>query len=664
MTSHGILAGVHAEGVIYGWVDISPGREPITQVYIFADDIALGSAWVYPPDAPTAPQAGFALIPHEAPLATLAPGCQLRAFLDPERTRELAHSPLPLDADTLRILRERARTMRYQQVLSYLEDIREDGVIYGWAFDPQAPAAILPIYIYAEDLPLGVVHARIFRPDLHRMALGDGRHGFGLSLRTRAILLDKLRPGMAIHAYFDPERRHEVAHSPVRLPESVLDHLRATLPPHPLRHHAQSPWVDPATALRYERMVSHLDGLDSDGGISGWAMDPEDMTRVPEIYFYAESHFLGSCKANRFREDLLDIGVGNGRHGFLYDPWEWPQALPMAAGVPIHAFLDSEGQYAVSDSPFTLKQEDIQRLKLIFAIHKELQNHDPSRIHTLLTTGPALPSVAFITMIKDEGDIILTNLSWHYRLGFRKFIVIDNASTDHTRTEILLFRQRFPEAVLIIIDDPITAHLQAEFTTGALRLACAIWPDLKWVFPVDADEFLCLEQPLETLLAAVPDDIDTLIFPKSFYKPVREEPPADDHTPLFQAIRYRTPLTMQSSKMAVRAHPHYRIDQGNHTVSHNGLYPEAMGAYHLGGHYREFSIRSLRQFRQKVINGGQAILAAELLNKPDIGGSHWRRWYADYLSQGEAFFPKLFASYTQPRDRLIYDPLPILDDPS
>lgn len=62
--------------------------------------------------------------------------------------------------------------------------------------------------------------------------------------------------------------------------------------------------------------------------------------------------------------------------------------------------------------------------------------------------------IALISMVKDEDDIIYENLVCHFCIGFHKFIIIDNISTDKTR-----FIERFRDQVVekateIIVDDP------------------------------------------------------------------------------------------------------------------------------------------------------------------------------------------------------------------
>lgn len=245
---HGTLMGVHDEGIIYGWIASLDNSETTDQkIYLVANQTALGNTVAYYQDTPEATQLGFALIPPYSLVAKLTPGTQLRAYFDPDHTQELQNSPIILDKSSLTNLLHRAFITHPPK--SYLENIRSDGIVYGWAVDPYALDQYLAIYLYADAIPLCKVEADIFREDLHELGMGDGHHGFGFALETRPDLLEKIQAGMPIHAYFDAERRHELAHSPVRLPAEILEALLKANPlspvPSPTRH-SQPPPLIPA----------------------------------------------------------------------------------------------------------------------------------------------------------------------------------------------------------------------------------------------------------------------------------------------------------------------------------------------------------------------------------------------------------------------------------
>jgi glycosyltransferase involved in cell wall biosynthesis len=263
-------------------------------------------------------------------------------------------------------------------------------------------------------------------------------------------------------------------------------------------------------------------------------------------------------------------------------------------------------------------------------------------------------------MVKDEADVVFLNLLWHYSLGFRRFVMIDNASTDNTREEIERFAKTFGDAVVVVILDPIIAHLQSEFTTSALRTVCTIWPEVEWVFPVDADEFLCVEKSLGTILSEIPEKAGAIISPKAQYIPTSDYFSLDSQWQFFRRLTHRSAISHNSSKVAVRAYPQYEIQQGNHGVTVGGLGIQSyIGGLSLGLHYREYFLRSLQHTQSKVLNGGRAIEAAEALGKRDVGGDHWKAWYGIVKEQGEGAIKAIFESHFRDPETLIHDPAPI-----
>jgi len=307
-----------------------------------------------------------------------------------------------------------------------------------------------------------------------------------------------------------------------------------------------------------------------------------------------------------------------------------------------------------------LNIEGIDRDSRMWVLSQDLAGSDLAGQHRLVWYGPPLPQVAYVSMVKDEEDIIFINLLWHYSLGFRRFVLIDNLSTDNTRGEIGFFAATFKDAVVIVMEDPIVGHLQSEFTTAGFRVACSLWPEVAWVFPIDADEFLCAEKPLGGILAVVPETVNALLLPKAQYAPTREFYALEKQQPMFRRFRYRERLSHNSSKIVVRSHPFLEIGQGNHVATFRGQDIKSYaGGLRLGLHYREYFLRSQEHARKKVINGGRAIEAAEAMGKKDVGGDHWKIWYRIYQEGGESAIISIFESHHRHVKDLIDDPLPM-----
>ncbi|MGI4955671.1 MAG: glycosyltransferase family 2 protein, partial [Janthinobacterium lividum] len=245
---------------------------------------------------------------------------------------------------------------------------------------------------------------------------------------------------------------------------------------------------------------------------------------------------------------------------------------------------------------------------------------------------PAYHQACAIMMLKDEADIVRLNLEWLYFTGVRKFALINNGSTDHTQAEIEQFRADRPEAEVVTIFDPIVRYLQAVKTTALFRWAITMWPDVRWVFPVDADEFLVATKGL-SILDAVQNNVRGITIPKvvHFRHRVGDEPSGGN---ILSRMGLRSKPFVVPPKVICRADLDLTITQGNHRVnSATGKAVDFTGGLALGIYYREFQTRDYDHFRRKVLNGGAAILAAQKHIGGGIGGDHWLKWY-DTLQQG------------------------------
>ena len=296
-----------------------------------------------------------------------------------------------------------------------------------------------------------------------------------------------------------------------------------------------------------------------------------------------------------------------------------------------------------------------------YAIANRLVNTNLSSIEPLCLEGhKPLENAAYITMVKDEEDIILYNLIWHYELGFRKFFLIDNLSKDRTAQQIKLFEQCFNDTQVFLLHDPVVGYYQGQKMTGACRFVMSLWTEIEWLVLIDADEFLCPNQPLHQILSRIPSKIEAIIVPKSVYC-LMEGDSTEDTDTFFRRIKYRKPLSHISNKVIMRANLQFDISQGNHRIF-SGEGQEIKNYWcdeYLA--YREFPVRSHTQYLRKMVNGGQAIMAAKQQGFNRVGGVHWEAIYNLYLKQGEVGVRQklqaIIAKNSQ-GDRLL-DPFPL-----
>ena len=109
--------------------------------------------------------------------------------------------------------------------------------------------------------------------------------------------------------------------------------------------------------------------------------------------------------------------------------------------------------------------------------------------------------VVGLYLVRNEADIIETNLRHHFAAGIDEAIVIDNGSTDGTLEIVAGLREDLP----IQLSSEVGPMLQPERVTRMARLATLEGAD--WVLPIDADEFwVGAGAPLREVLEEAPAD--------------------------------------------------------------------------------------------------------------------------------------------------------------
>ena len=158
----------------------------------------------------------------------------------------------------------------------FLDTANRDGLT-GWARDPAAPSERITLRILVNGIEVGDLRADEMRPDLVRAGEGDGAHAFRFAFPTP----------------LPSERRHVI--------EAVgPDGSRLSGPPK---------IIEPAAPMR-----GTLDRAGRDR-IAGWAWAPGSHTPVA-LVVTDNGVPLIRLVANRHRADLVQAGIGSGRHGF------------------------------------------------------------------------------------------------------------------------------------------------------------------------------------------------------------------------------------------------------------------------------------------------------------------------------------------------------------
>lgn len=183
-----------------------------------------------------------------------------------------------------------APTGAAHRVLGRLDGLT-DGRARGWLFSPDAPGTRLEVELLCGNRVLARGVADLFREDLARQGLGDGRHGFELPIDLRAC--DSQHQGLVARE----------AYSGTRLEGSPLP---LTDPPRP------APTMRPPAPPRIE---GHFDDI-AQGRADGWVFSPDLPLERAQVEVVCDGRVVGRGTANRLREDLREAGVSDGRVAF------------------------------------------------------------------------------------------------------------------------------------------------------------------------------------------------------------------------------------------------------------------------------------------------------------------------------------------------------------
>ncbi len=188
------------------------------------------------------------------------------------------------------------------------------GVVWGWAYDPDAPSASIDVHLYIDGAIVAGIRADRARPDVNQ-AFGISRnHGFSLTLPAR----------------FRDGQRHLLAAYGIDTGGGVNPQLTG------------SPRTFTWTTLP---PVGCFDVV-TDGTARGWTYDPDPPAAAVTVHFYLDGPaggggtFIGAVPANLPRPDVnAALGIP-GDHG-----WAYPiPAHLLSAPHTLHAYaLDTTG---------------------------------------------------------------------------------------------------------------------------------------------------------------------------------------------------------------------------------------------------------------------------------------------------------------------------------
>jgi hypothetical protein len=202
-------------------------------------------------------------------------------------------------------------------------------------------------------------------------------------------------------------------------------------------------------------------------------------------------------------------------------------------------------------------------------------------------------------LVRNEVDMIETNLEYHLAQGVDFVIVTDHGSEDGT-SEILREYERM--GVAKVIRDEQEGHHQSNRVTRMAEIA-RVGHGADWVIHNDADEFWWpLVGDLRDVFSSLPPRFGQIQVQRRNFRPR-----VDGEGSFYARLVYREASSLNlsglalESKVAHRSHPEVVVAPGNHSIRGGDLSPvpagEVLEIFH-------FPMRSYEQFERKVVQIG------------------------------------------------------------
>lgn len=229
-------------------------------------------------------------------------------------------------------------------------------------------------------------------------------------------------------------------------------------------------------------------------------------------------------------------------------------------------------------------------------------------------------TIAYVTMVKDEEDVIYHHLNYYKNLGVCNFYITDNGSTDSTVDLIYRFGNENPNIKIVLIKDNDLAYWQYKRINRMANMAYE--NGCKWILPVDVDELLISNSHFHSfdMLKFRFEDWDGDYFKLKwwYYRPYAVYESCSGN-PFLEICLRDFPQQSALSKVIVKWKPGMEICQGNHMLHNESSYKEITELSNKFS-YAHFNSRSIKHLRKKIQNLGKAYEAikSEFFHKESL----------------------------------------------
>jgi hypothetical protein len=223
-----------------------------------------------------------------------------------------------------------------------------------------------------------------------------------------------------------------------------------------------------------------------------------------------------------------------------------------------------------------------------------------------------MKKVFAILMVKDEIDVIESNIRYLQTQDIDWFYIADNISTDGTYQNLCNLSDQFKN-ITVIKDDTI-GYYQSDKMNLWSRECFNMGAD--FVIPIDADEVWYSFDKNKTLGETIKTvDVDIFVAKSTDFIPTIFDDFGESN--FIKRMCHKKQYSDSFSAVAFNYYDGFELEMGNHGVRNH---PGKRSNDTIG--IRHYQYRSFPQFVKKVKNGK---LAYDNTNFPEYMGSHWRR---------------------------------------
>lgn len=255
-----------------------------------------------------------------------------------------------------------------------------------------------------------------------------------------------------------------------------------------------------------------------------------------------------------------------------------------------------------------------------------------------------MKKVFALMMVKNEIDVIESNINYLITQDIDEIFIADNLSTDGTYEAIQRLRWHNTMPIYLIRDEEI-GYYQSNKMNRWSRQCFQMGAD--YVIPIDADEIWYSLDNTKTLGEAIKNtDADIFVANSVDFIPTIYDDYNESN--FIKRITHRKLNSDSFSAVAFNYYNNYELEMGNHDIkNHQGKrLANVIGIRH-------YQYRSYPQFVKKVRNGKAAY---DNTNFPDFMGSHWRKlgamndnelktYWDEFICQQSVYDPILAKNY-------------------